>query len=784
MIVNNLLISLRAIRRDKGTFIINLLGLSTGLACAFLIFMWVDDELHIDKFHVNEKQLYQVFSNHEYASGTIRSKATSALLVQTLPEEMPEIEKVACLVNYGDDIPLSTDNKEIKASGKFGSNEFFQMFSFPLLQGNVRSLLSDRDAIVISEKLAVSLFNGASENVIGKPVEIDHNDKYIVSGVFRDIPGNSSLKFDFMLSFEGLKQRAPASFLSWGNTGPRTFILLKKNTNVGQFRDKIKDFVSQRSKDSNTFLTIQRFSETYLNSNDNDGVVQSGRIMYVRLFSIIALFILAIACINFMNLATARAAGRTKEVGIKKALGSSRAKLISQFLLESVLMSAAAMILALLFVSFILPEFNGITQKHLAMKFDLRLVLILTGITVITGLIAGSYPALYISGFSSFISRVLPGKPAKESFIRKGLVVFQFATSAILIVAVLVVNRQIRFIRSQGPGFSMDNVIYFAADGKIGQGKDAFILELKKIPGVINATCSDHTLIGHEHTTSLTWEGKDPGENISFEFAYTGYDMAETFGLEMSAGRSYSRGFGDESTKIILNETAVKAMGINDPIGKTVNFWGKKEEIIGIVKDFHFESFHEKIKPMFFNFNEQESNMIMVRLKAYSGKETIAGVEELYRKFNPGFIFDFKYLDQDFQSEYLAEKRAAGLSRYFAAIAILITCLGLIGLVAYTAERRSREIALRKISGSNEFQIINLLSLEFIKMVSLAILIALPSAYLIARQWLGNFAYRTDLSWKIFIAAGFIATSVALITISWVSWKAATKNPVEALRHE
>ncbi len=783
MIINNLLISIRNIRRNKSTLVINLLGLSIGLACAFLILLWVEDELGIDKFHENEKQLYQVFSNHEYTSGTVRSKATTGMLVQTLPEKMPEIEKAACVVNFGDDILISSDKKNIQANGKFGSTDFFQMFSFPLLKGNIQTVLSDKDAIVISEKVAQSLFN-TTDNVIGKPVEIGHQDKYIVSGVFMDIPENSSLKFDFMLSFEGLKSKSSASFMNWGNTGPRTFILLKKQTNVNQFRDKIKNFVRENSRETNTYLTIQRFSETYLKSNDFDGVVQSGRIAYVRLFSIIAVFILAIACINFMNLASARAAGRTKEVAIKKALGSSRGKLILQFMQESIIMSVAAMILALLLVSFFLPEFNLITQKHLSIQFDLRFFFLVTGLTLFTGLLAGSYPALYLSGFNSFIMKTLSVNSGKGSMIRKGLVVFQFAISAILIVAVLVVNKQIKFIQSQGPGFSKDNVIYFRAEGRIGESKDAFLMELKKIPGVINVTCSDHTLIGHEHTTSLSWEGKNPDDNIAFEFAFTGYNVAETFGLEMSSGRSFSSDYGDEASKIILNETAIKAMGIHDPIGKKVDFWGKKEEIIGIVKDFHFESFHEKIKPLFFKFNEKESNLIMVRLKAYSGRETISRIEALYEKFNAGFIFDYKYLDQDFQNEYLAEQRASELSRYFAGIAILITCLGLIGLVAYTVERRSKEIALRKISGSNEFQIINLLSMEFTSLVILALLISLPSAYLIARLWLGNFAYRTDLGYGIFITAGLSAMAIACITVSWVSWKAATRNPVDALRHE
>lgn len=773
----------RNYKRDKGSFFINILGLSFGLACTLIIYLWVNDELNIDKFNAKDSQLFQVLSNHEYSTGILTAKATTGMLVHTLAEEMPEIETIACYVNYGDNILLSVNEKKVKSIGKFGSKDFFQVFPFPLLQGSIGDVLSSKDAIVISEKLAFSLFD-STENIIGKSIEIEHNENYNVTGIFKDIPENSSLKFDFLLSYVGLKEKYPDSFSNWGNTGPRTFIVLKQHTKIGQFKNKIKNFIKEKSKDSNTTLIIQPYSETYLYNNFENGVLHGGRIIYIKLFSIVALFVLVIACVNFMNLSTAKASKRAKEVGIKKALGASRKTLIIQFLGESLFISFLSLILAFVIVLFILPEFNILTHKNLALNFSINQILLFVGITVFTGLAAGSYPALYLSSFNVAILKEKFLNSRGENWTRKGLVVFQFTISVILILIVLVVSKQLSFIKSQNPGYNKENVIFFEAEGEIRNKKEAFISEIKKIPGILNATCSDHTMIGGRHTTSLTWEGKKDNENISFEFAQVGFDILETFGMGMASGRSFSRDYGDEGSKIILNETAIKVMGIKEPIGKVVNLWGENKEIIGVLKDFHFESFHEKVKPMFFNFNTEQTSMIIVRLKVGSDKEIIRKLDKFYHAFNPGFIFDYKFLDQTYLAQYAAENQVAILTRYFAGIAILISCLGLFGLVSFLSERRSKEIGIRKIMGAREFEIIYYMSNEFVKLVLLAIILAMPISYLIVNQWLGNFAYRTNLSLDMFILSGLLALGIALITVSWQTWRAATRNPIESLRYE
>ncbi len=703
--------------------------------------------------------------------------------MQTLPEDMPEVETAACFVNYADNIVLSSNNNSIRANGKFGSKNFFKIFSFPFLDGDSNNVLTDKNSIVVSKKLALAFFN-TTENVIGKPINVGEGN-FFITGVFEDFPHNSSLQFDFMLSYEYLKELYPESFSSWGNTGPRTFIVVKAQTDIAQFSAKIKNYVKEKSDNANTTLLIQKYSDTYLHNNYQNGKIHGGRILYVRLFVVIAFFILLIACINFMNLSTAIAFRRAKETGIKKAIGSSREKLIYQYLGESIFISKLAMLLAIVSVAILLPSFNHLTQKQLHIPHDRIFILSLLGINLLTGFVAGTYPAFYLSGFKSI--NILKGKFQSylgELWTRKGLVVFQFTISVILIVSVLVVSKQVSFIQAESPGYNKENIVYFGADGAIQKQKEAFISEMKKIPGILSATTSDHNLIGHEHSTSLNWEGKSEEDNVSFEFAWVGYNMMETFGMKTVSGRSFSKDYGEETSKIILNETAVKAMGIDNPVGKMVNQWGQKKEIIGVVKDFHFESFYEKVKPLFFAFNPDETNIVIARIKAGTEKEIIGKLSELYQKFNPHFSFDYKFLDAEYNSQYQSEQRISALAKYFTGIAILISCLGLFGLATFTTERRRKEFGIRKVMGSDGLSIARLLSGEFIIMVLTAIFIALPISYLITNKWLESFAYKTELSWWVFALAGLLALGIALLTVSWQSWRAATRNPVEALRYE
>jgi ABC-type antimicrobial peptide transport system permease subunit len=435
-----------------------------------------------------------------------------------------------------------------------------------------------------------------------------------------------------------------------------------------------------------------------------------------------------------------------------------------------------------------MPEFNAITGKQMVLHFNAAFIIRIVAITLITGLLAGSYPALYLSGFSPI--KILKGKfqsTFAEVFSRKGLVVFQFTLSVVLIVSVLVVYRQIQFIRQTNPGYSKDNVIRFNTEGKILGNEESFMAQLKKIPGVVNASYTFNNMVGRNYgTNGVDWEGKPQNEYVYFEGFGIGYDFIETMDMQMAQGRSYSKDFGDETNKIILNEAAVNMMHLKDPVGKTIRLFEHPRQIVGIVKDFHFESLHEAVKPSYMTIagGNNTWNKIMVRIKAGQQNETIAHIQQFYESYNPGFPFDFNFLDQAYQKQYEADTRVSVLSWYFAALAILISCLGLFGLATFTAQRRQKEIGIRKVVGASVADIASMLSKDFLQLVLIALLIALPLSWWAMNQWLQSFAYRTPLGAGVFIAAGLSVILITLLTISFQSIKAAVANPVKSLRSE
>lgn len=792
MLKHSFLLIFRHFKRFKSTFSINLVGMFSGLACALLIYLWVMDELNMDRFHEKDSQLFQAMLNQENTDGINTVPATPALLAGALKEEMPEVE-YAVATTSGIEMPpflLSVEGENIKAVGQYAGQDYFKMFSYGLIQGDEDKVLSDKNAIVISEELALKLFN-TTENVIGKSVVLQHEQQYLVSGIFKGVPLNSSDQFDFLLPFEVYQERMGQGGQDWGSTGPRTFVLLREDASLQDFNSKVAGFIQSKNEKVNAALFFRPFGDRYLYNEYENGVQEGGRITYVRLFSIIAVFILLIACINFMNLSTAKASSRLKEVGVKKALGARRSTLILQYMGESVIIASLALLLAVLFVQLFLPQFNVITGKELSLSVDFSLILSLLGITILTGLIAGSYPALYLSGFKP--ATILKGGgsiyrlsgAAGEGLARKGLVIFQFTLSVLFIVSVLVVYKQIAYAQSKNLGYDRANVIYFEKEGQVEENGETFLSEVKRIPGIVNASATSHNLMGNKvSTTGLHWEGKNPDEQIPFEIAWVDYGLMETLDVEMAAGRTFSRDFGTDSTKIILNKAAIETMGLRDPIGKSIKLWGEDRQIIGVTKNLHFESLHEQVKPMFFIIEPARSWWVMAKIEA--GKEHIVlpKLQELYAAFNPAFPFEFKFLDVSYQAQYVAEQRVSTLSRYFAGIAILISCLGLYGLAAFAAEQRRKEIGIRKVLGASVANIMALLSKDFLKLVSIAIVVGSLLSWLAMSSWLEGFAYRIELAWWIFGVAGAAALVIALCTVSYQAVKAASANPVKNLRTE
>jgi putative ABC transport system permease protein len=787
MIRHNVLIAYRNSLRYKSSFFINLIGLSTGLACVILIFLWVNDELRMDQFHAHGDRLYQVLENVDQGTGMITRFSTSGPTAEAMAAEMPEVEMaVTSTLQWERSFVTSTEEKDIAAIGVYADVDFFRMFSYDLMQGEPKQVLSDKKGIVIDESLAISLF-GKSEDVVGKMVTLNHDKQYQVSGVMKDISLNSSHQFDFVISFEGFREENEW-VRNWFNTAPQTHVLLKPGTDIAQFNKKIFDLVRTKTegKANHRSPFVRLESEGYLYGRYENGVLAGGRIDYVKLFSIIATFILLIACINFMNLSTARASRRIKEVGVKKAIGAMRRNLISQYLGESTLTALFSLGVAILIVWALLPKFNEITAKQLTLSIDPTVTLFVMAIVLITGLIAGSYPALYLSRFSP--AAVLKGKLSSltgEVWARKGLVVFQFVLSIMLIVSVWVVYEQINFIQTRNLGYNKDNIIILGREGNISQKQEAFFNEVRKVPGVVAASASGHDMTGHNGGTyGVEWTGKNPDDRTEFERVMVDYGMIELLDVEMKEGRSFSKDHSTENQKIIFNEAAIEFMDMKDPIGKKVKLWGEDKEIVGVVKDFNFESFHEQVKPLFFFLAPENAGNIMIRIERGQERETLARLEKFYTTFNPGFPFNYRFLDEDYQELYTAERRVATLSRYFAVLAVLISCLGLFGLAAFTAERRMKEIGIRKILGASNRGIVYLLSGEFTKMVLIAVAIALPASYYIVTLWLEGFVFRIDVQWWFFACSGLAALFIAWLTVGIQTLKAARVNPTECLRSE
>ena len=784
----------RMAKRYRSTFIINLVGLSTGLACALLIFLWISDELAFDKFHRYDSRLYQVMVNESQGDRINTSDGTNGLLGEIMKKGLPEVQYAVSTTppNWFRKFNVTWRNNTVSAVGNFVGQDYFNVFSYDLVQGNRSSVLADRHAIVLSRGLAMKLFN-TTDNIIGKTLEwkwASVTRQVTITGICADFPPNSSYRFDFVLSLDSWKDvlNAGENQSNGPSTGPfSTFLVLREFTDPVSFDAKLNSFSSVKFDRTPATLFLRKYSDAWLHGRYENGKQAGGRIEYVRLFSLIACFILLIACINFMNLSTAKVSGRMKEIGLKKAFGASRRTLVYQFLGESVLMSFISLIIALLLVVIVLPGFNGVTGKHLSLSLVGQHILSIIGISLLTGLIAGSYPALYLSRFKPAVT--LKGKfnmssGLKELFVRKGLVVLQFTLSVIFIVSVLVVYNQVKLVQTKSVGYDKENVIYFEMEGRVPGNLPSFLSELKQVHGVTQASSIMAPIISPTFSPSpgVHWDGKNMDDKIRFYQMPVNYDLIETLGIKMAAGRTFSRDFATDSSSIVVNEAAVRIMGLSDPVGKVIEDWGKDMRIIGVTHNFHYNSLHEEIRPFIFRLEPQSTLLVMARLAKGKEGEVIRNIRTFYRSFNPGYSFDYQFLDDDYKKQYTADTLVAVLSKYFAGLAILLSCLGLFGLAAFTAERRIKEIGVRKVLGAGELSIIYLLSADFTRIVLVSILLGLPLSYLITSSWLDNFAYRIVLSPVYFIAAGLVSLFTAWGTIGVHVVRTSFMNPVKALK--
>lgn len=792
MIRNYFKIAWRNLTRNKAFSAINITGLALGLACSMLIFLWVNDEKSIDNFHENGRKLFQVYERNFYDGKVDAGYSTQGLLADELKRNIPEIQYTSgfeYVVAPGTLSTAEANGKIIKMLGFFADADFFNMFSFPLLRGKAQASLQSPDKIAISRKMAEQFF-GSADNAISKTVLIDTKAEYTVAAVFENLPANSSFQFDFLLPWQVfVKQNKWVN--NWGNTSPATYVQLKEGAAVNKVEAKIKDFIynyTEKNKSFYTQLALQPFNQKYLYSNFKNGYIDGGRIEYVRLFTIIAIFILIIACINFMNLATARSGKRAKEIGLRKVIGAMRWSLIWQFLGEALLITLFSITAAFLIVVLMLPLFNSLTGKQLTLPIeDPVFWLSLLGLLAGTGLIAGSYPALFLSSLNPL--KVLKGKLKfgwAPVFFRQGLVVFQFSLSILLIVGMIVIYRQMDYIQSKNLGYDRENLIYIPIEGSLADRYSSFKEQAQQLPGVmgISKMRNSPTVIEH-HNNSIGWPGKAPDLTVSFADGVVGYDFIKTMKLSLKEGRDFSKEFGLDSANFILNETAVKKMGFENPVGQTVTWGNHPGKIIGVLKDFHFNSMHQAIEPLILRVDEDWSwGTILVRTKPRETKEAIAGLEKLCKTINPKFPFTYQFSDLEFEKLYRSEQVVSKLSNIFAFLAIFISCLGLFGLAAFTAEQRTKEIGVRKVLGASVSNILTLLVSNFLKPVGIALIIAFPLAWYIMHKWLMDFQYKINMGVDIFLLAGILTFLIAIFTVAFQSIKSALANPVKNLRVE
>lgn len=787
MFQHNLKLTFRNFRKHKSQFLINLIGLSSGMACALFIYLWVADEFSIDRFHANADRMYQVMTNHEDGGEIVTQIITPGLLLDALKSEVPEVEKAtAWTIQYTAN--LSVDEAYHPAVGLFASREFLDVFSYPLLKGHPETALTDKTGIIISKSLSSRLFK--EEDPIGQSIEWDArgvSKTFVVTGVLADIPGNSSFDFDYILPWDYFHDELFRD-KSWSNYYALTTVLLnaesiRNKASQQQISAKINSVFKQYN-DDHVQLSLVRYTDLYLYDKYENGQEAGGLIDYVHLLIVIGVFILFIASVNFINLSTAKATSRTREIGVKKSLGASRKLLIWQYLTESVVLSMLSLILALLIAWALLPYFNQIVGKSISAIPDVRLLLMALAIILLVGVVAGLYPALYLSRLKVLaIFRGATGSSGHASPGRKALVIVQFTLSIILIASVLVVYKQMAYVRSKNLGYNRDNLIYFEKRGKLAENYEAFVAELKNIPGISGVAATSFAAGGYNWTAAIDWEGKSPEARIQFHQVWLGVGAMEMIGFELVEGRTFSPELEDQFS-IILNETAVAAMGLKDPVGKTIRHWTGDKKIIGVVKDFNYKSLHEAIGPTILGYNPAFTRNVMARITKGNESETIGQIEKVYREFNPGYGFEPTFVDQDYQALYQSEDRISFLAGFFAGFAILISCLGLFGLALFTTERRTKEIGIRKVLGSSAFGIVYLLSKDFTKMVVVAAVIALPVSYLLVSNWLENFAYHIPLHWSTFLIAGCGALLVAWITVGIHTYRSALANPVNALRSE
>jgi len=778
----------RNITKDKAYSIINISGLAIGLASSILILLWVQNELSYDKFHKNAGQIYRIASDF----GDSKSAANSAGLPAGLQAQMPLIKNTVRVVESNSTLLETGSKKFDEKRVLYADPSFMDIFSYPLLKGERTTALKQTDAILITQQMATKYFG--NEDPVGKVIRKDNGKNVVVTGVLANIPANSDLQFDFVLPMASLNDVfSDLKTNTWDNFNLLDYIQLDNSfdpsaANLLVLEKQIDQIFHKHSPETKALFHLQPLTKIHLAPERLGDMPGHGNAQYVSIFFIVAILILVVACINFMNLATARSARRAKEIGLRKVAGAVRGQLIIQFLSESVFISFLSLALALGIVILFLPVFNQLASRKLTIDvMDVKLWLSLFSIAMLTGLISGSYPALFLSGFNPV--KVLKGNVKSMGgnlLFRNTLVVIQFMVSIVLLVGTVVIYNQLKFIKDRDPGFEKANLLYIPMTGDIINKQQAFKDELSRSPLTSDfAITSDLPTDLGGWTLSVNWDGKDPRSQMSFPVMAVNEDFIHTFRIKLLSGRSFSRAFKTDSNNYIINQKMAEIMGLNanSAVGKPLTLWGNKGTIVGVVKDFNFKPIQQAVEPLIMPFNKV-GGFIVIRTLPGKISATTQALAKICQQLNPAYPFEFDFLDQDLADLYKGEQQMGNIFNIFAILGIFISCLGLYGLSAFMAEQRTKEIGVRKVLGASVVNLVYLLSAGITRLILIAIVIAIPLSWYAVNTWLAGFAYHINVSWLIFFTAALAALSIAWLTVSYESIKAAIVNPIRSLRTE
>ena len=814
MIKNYFKIAFRNLWKNKGYSAINIFGLAVGLATCLLIILYITDELGYDRFYKNSGRIYRINSDIQFGGGKLHMTQTSDMMGQLLKKDYPQVEEYTRI--YTND-----GNKLIKKGNEFITEKnvcsvdstFFSVFTLPAIEGDIKTALNEINTVVVTESTAIKYFGG-STNIVGKTVEVKNGETvkpYKITAVIRDIPHNSHFKFDFLFSMKNVDYE-------WGQFTSHnfhTYLLLKPGTDYKTFANNFDGYINKYVLPSvQQFIKVSSMEEfkksgnsleyslipltkIHLYSDYTFEMSPSGNIQYVYIFAAVALFILVLACINFMNLSTARSVNRAKEVGIRKVLGTERKTLITQFLVESTITAWISLFIAVIIAYFVLPVFNDVAAKSMSINnlLGIKILSFIISLPFVVGLLAGSYPAFFLSDFKPIV--VLKGNVStgfKKSNLRNVLVVFQFATSIMLIIATIIVYNQLHYIQSTKLGYNKDQVLVIDGAYALNNNVQVFKNDVLAMKGVSSGTLSAFIPVTNSSRSDNTYSKEavmDVKSGIDMQTWTIDYEYVKTMGMEIVKGRDFSKDFGRDSSAILITETTAKMLGYNDPVGKMLyvpsNITGDKSmiplQIIGLIKDFHFESLRQNIGPLCMRLGNS-TGLASFRINTTNAEDLIKQISDRWKTLAPGLPFSYRFLSDSFDEMYRSEQRAGRIAIVFAILAVLIACLGLFGLVTFMAEQRTKEIGVRKVLGASVSNVVALLSKDFLLLVLIACVFAFPVAWWAMHKWLQDFSYRINITWWVFAIAGFAAFIIALITVSFQAFKAAIANPVKSLRTE